>query len=144
MGQDTDKLAPPVVTSLRAETKIDLPPLIVESLGSGAEILASYLTVLAETGLEDPENHADTPELTFEHDTAVRLQPSRHVDYLSHDWREDDIWSSWKYIVSKKGDYTNAARLENASWRSWMKVKNKLKTVSPETLNWPVFLYTMA
>lgn len=35
------------------EIKISLPPLIVNSLGSGAEILASYLTQLAETGLED-------------------------------------------------------------------------------------------
>jgi hypothetical protein len=69
-------------------------------------------------------------------DTAVRTQPSRHVDYLSHNWKEEDIWSSWKHIVSKRKAYTNSARLENASWRTWMKSKNKLKTVSPETLNW--------
>lgn len=69
-------------------------------------------------------------------DIAVRAQPSRHVDYLSHNWREEDIWSSWKLIVSNKNEYSNAARLENASWRTWMKSKNKLKTVSPETLNW--------
>ncbi|KAK3366882.1 hypothetical protein B0T24DRAFT_370913 [Lasiosphaeria ovina] len=36
------------------EIKIDLPAVIVESLGSGAEVLASYLTHLAESGLEDP------------------------------------------------------------------------------------------
>ncbi|KAI1113635.1 putative response regulator receiver RIM15p [Nemania sp. NC0429] len=36
------------------EIKIDLPPLIVESLGSGAEILAGYLTQLAESGQDDP------------------------------------------------------------------------------------------
>jgi hypothetical protein len=71
-----------------------------------------------------------------EDDTAVRTQPSRHVDYLSHNWREEDIWSSWKLIVSKRNAYNNSARLENASWRTWMKAKNKLKTVSPETLNW--------
>ncbi|KAL2020872.1 hypothetical protein VTK56DRAFT_7863 [Thermocarpiscus australiensis] len=71
-----------------------------------------------------------------EDDIAIRPQPSRHVDYLSHDWREEDIWSSWKHIVARKGDYSNAARLENASWRTWMKSKNKLSTVSPETLNW--------
>ncbi len=77
----------------------------------------------------DPIEHA-------EDDTAVRTQPSRHVDYLSHNWREEDIWSSWKLIVSKRKAYNNSARLENASWRTWMKSKNKLKTVSPETLNW--------
>lgn len=69
-------------------------------------------------------------------DTAVKTQPSRHVDYLSHNWKEEDIWSSWKLIVSKRKAYANSARLENASWRTWMKAKNKLKTVSPETLNW--------
>ncbi|KAG4427491.1 hypothetical protein IFR05_017026 [Cadophora sp. M221] len=80
----------------------------------------------------------ETPE-PLEHaedDTAVRTQPSRHVDYLSHNWKEEDIWSSWKHIVSKRKAYGNSARLENASWRTWIKSKNKLKTVSPETLNW--------
>ncbi|KAK1757493.1 hypothetical protein QBC47DRAFT_157468 [Echria macrotheca] len=71
-----------------------------------------------------------------EDDIGIKAQPSRHVDYLSHNWREEDIWSSWKLIVSRRGDYANAARLENASWRTWMKSKNKLSTVSPETLNW--------
>ena len=71
-----------------------------------------------------------------EDDTAVRPQPSRHVDYLSHNWKEEDIWSSWRYIVSRRGLVANGARLENASWRSWMKAKNCLRTVSPETLNW--------
>lgn len=40
------------------EIQIDLPDVIVESLGSGAEVLASHLTTLAEAGLEDPGNHA--------------------------------------------------------------------------------------
>lgn len=39
------------------EIQIDLPAVVVESLGSGAEVLASYLTTLAETGFEDPQNH---------------------------------------------------------------------------------------
>ncbi|KAI1435336.1 hypothetical protein GGR50DRAFT_703122 [Xylaria sp. CBS 124048] len=43
------------------EIKIDLPPLIVESLGSGAEILASYLTQLAESGQDEPVNQPPTP-----------------------------------------------------------------------------------
>ncbi|KAG9245544.1 hypothetical protein BJ878DRAFT_10690 [Calycina marina] len=80
-------------------------------------------------GTPNPVEHA-------EDDTAVRTQPSRHVDYLSHNWKEEDIWSSWKLIVSKRKAYNNSARLENASWRTWMKSKYKLKTVSPETLNW--------
>ncbi|KAK0632581.1 hypothetical protein B0T14DRAFT_415221 [Immersiella caudata] len=39
------------------EIQIDLPALIVDSLGSGAEILAGYLTHLAESGLDEPANH---------------------------------------------------------------------------------------
>jgi serine/threonine-protein kinase RIM15 len=39
------------------EIKIDLPAFLVDSLGSGAEVLASYLTSLAESGLDDPESH---------------------------------------------------------------------------------------
>jgi serine/threonine-protein kinase RIM15 len=40
------------------EIQIDLPSVIVDSLGSGAQVLASYLTILAETGLEDPQHNA--------------------------------------------------------------------------------------
>ncbi|KAI1263037.1 protein phosphatase type 1 complex subunit Hex2/Reg1 [Xylariaceae sp. FL1019] len=69
-------------------------------------------------------------------DTAVKQHPTQHVDYLSHDWREEDIWSSWRYIISKRREFANAPRLENASWRTWMKSKYNLKTISPETLNW--------
>ena len=39
------------------EITIDLPELLVESLGLGAEILAHYLTSLAESRANDPENH---------------------------------------------------------------------------------------
>lgn len=73
-------------------------------------------------------------------DTAIQAQPSRQVDYLSHDWREEDIWSSWKHIVSRRKVYGERSRLENASWRTWAKQKHRLKTVSPETLNWFVNL----
>ncbi|KAI2468038.1 hypothetical protein F4781DRAFT_432734 [Annulohypoxylon bovei var. microspora] len=91
----------------------------------------------------DPDTSATTSrpgspdsEERAEDDTAVEHHPTQHVDYLSHDWREEDIWSSWRYIVSKRREYSNGPRLENASWRTWMKAKYKLKTVTPETLNW--------
>lgn len=37
------------------EVTIDLPPLLVESLGVGAEVLASYLTTLAEAAANEPD-----------------------------------------------------------------------------------------
>ncbi|KAL8716790.1 MAG: hypothetical protein Q9225_005907 [Loekoesia sp. 1 TL-2023] len=69
-------------------------------------------------------------------DMAVSKEPTRHVDYLSHNWREEDIWASWRLIIAKRKSYTNSTRLENASWRTWAKSKYGLQTVSPETLNW--------
>jgi hypothetical protein len=80
------------------------------------------------------------PELSecCEDDTAIRIQPSRHVDYLSYGWREQDLWASWKLVTSKRMAYNNSSRLINASWRQWGKSKWKLRTVSPETLNWYV------
>ncbi|KAI1504458.1 hypothetical protein F5X99DRAFT_41784 [Biscogniauxia marginata] len=71
------------------EIKIDLPPLIVESLGSGAEVLASYLTQLAESSHEDPANHPpplpvlcricerQIPPWWFEKHTELCLQEHR-------------------------------------------------------------------
>ncbi|KAH9205177.1 hypothetical protein DL95DRAFT_492342 [Leptodontidium sp. 2 PMI_412] len=91
---------------------------------------------LGATTINVPRQYSREPARCAEDDTAICTQPSRHVDYLSHHWREEDIWSSWKHIVSKRGEYRNSARLENASWRAWMKSKNKLNTVSPDTLDW--------
>ncbi|KAL4789193.1 hypothetical protein BDV19DRAFT_36307 [Aspergillus venezuelensis] len=69
-------------------------------------------------------------------DSSVEEEPSRHVDYLSHEWREEDIWTSWRYVAERKEVYENSVRLENASWRTWTKLRHNLGTISPETLNW--------
>lgn len=100
----------------------------------------SYTVSPAEPEVSVATSGPDTPDVTehAEDDTAVSSRPSRQVDYLSHDWKEEDIWSSWRYIISKRGEFANSARLENASWRTWMKARNNLKTISPEELNWCV------
>ncbi|KAF9269230.1 hypothetical protein L218DRAFT_851834 [Marasmius fiardii PR-910] len=41
-------------------------------------------------------------------------------------------------MTRQKNEIANGMRLENASWRTWWKQRNKLKTVNPETLNWSV------
>jgi hypothetical protein len=71
-------------------------------------------------------------------DMGISSAPERHVDYLSHQWREEDIWASRKHIKFKTGVYSNEARLLNVSWRTWGKIRSDLGTVSPETLNWYV------
>ncbi|KAJ9196120.1 hypothetical protein DTO164E3_6417 [Paecilomyces variotii] len=89
----------------------------------------------AHCGTSTPDSLLPTGKAAND-DIAIEDEPSRHVDYLSHDWREEDIWSSWRYVISRRNMYANAVRLENASWRTWAKAKYKLRTVSPETLNW--------
>jgi hypothetical protein len=67
--------------------------------------------------------------------TALTLARGQ-VDYLSHDWQEEDVARSWRSMTRNKNEIANGMRLENASWRTWWKQRNKLKTVTPETLNW--------
>ncbi|KAK5722932.1 protein phosphatase regulator [Elasticomyces elasticus] len=88
------------------------------------------------TTTETTASDSPLPTPTVSDDTALRQEPKEHVDYLSHDWREEDIWSSWRHIVSQRRVYGQRSRLENASWRTWAKSKYHLRTISPETLNW--------
>ena len=104
------------------------------SLWTGDSNSVSLTSTGTSTSVSRPES--PVPTGYAEDDTAVRTQATKHVDYLSYNWKEEDIWSSWKHIVSKRRAYSNSARLENASWRTWVKTKNKLKTVVPESLDW--------
>lgn len=74
-------------------------------------------------------------------DSALSTAPRAQVDYLSHDWEEEDVWRSWRNMTRQKNAIANGARLENASWRTWWKQRNKLGTISPETLNWSVSIF---
>ena len=76
------------------------------------------------------------PTPTVADDSAITREPQQHVDYLSYEWREEDIWASWRHIVSQRKKWGERSRLENASWRTWAKSKYRLRTISPETLNW--------
>ncbi|PON26765.1 protein phosphatase type 1 complex subunit Hex2/Reg1 [Trichoderma gamsii] len=71
-----------------------------------------------------------------EDDNDIKLQPERHVDYLSHVWQEEDLHQSWRHVQSQRTNYENAARLENAAWRSWTKFRHNLPTISPTHINW--------
>ncbi|KAK7056440.1 protein phosphatase regulator [Paramarasmius palmivorus] len=88
--------------------------------------MAHYLPVLM---------HSVTANIVPD-DSALETQARGQVDYLSHDWREEDVWRSWRNMTRQKNEITNGMRLENASWRTWWKQRNKLPTVNPETLNW--------
>lgn len=123
----------------QAELSPPLPPSTApqqpDSAPSSGSCGTSLMTKASAPPLTSILNVSDPMPVAGD-DTAIRCEPSRHVDYLSHDWKEEDIWSSWRHIVAKRKVYKNSPRLENASWRSWAKSKNRLKTVSPEKLNW--------
>ncbi|KAJ5494788.1 hypothetical protein N7463_010875 [Penicillium fimorum] len=133
--------APPSPTLTPIPRKIAYAPINSQSPGNEL-ILPSYDTEslhAKEPDVSDAstESHPSwilqTPSAD---DSLIEDEPSRHVDYLSHDWKEEDIWSSWRYVTSRRNDYSNGVRLENASWRTWAKAKHNLKTISPESLNW--------
>lgn len=63
-------------------------------------------------------------------------QPEMCVDYLSYTFDEMDLAASWRVMTKQKKDVVDGIRLENASWRTWAKQRNNLKTISPQTLNW--------
>ncbi len=88
--------------------------------------------------------------------SSVCLQSFANVNYLVHHWREEDVSASWKHLVTKSKTWgpisnldhsswkrhNNVARLENASWRIWSKLRFGLKTVDPEVINWYVPITT--
>lgn len=85
-------------------------------------------------------NHTPAPD-----DAQIESKtPEICVDYLSHEWKDEDVWNSWKAMTKRKNEISNGLRLENASWRTWAKQRWNLKTISPETLNWCVELLTQA
>jgi hypothetical protein len=88
------------------------------------------------TTTDTTRSDSPIPPTPVADDTAIKQEPSQHVDYLSHNWREEDIWASWRNIVSQRRVYGQRSRLENASWRTWAKFKYDLPTISPDSLNW--------
>ncbi|KAE8144278.1 hypothetical protein BDV25DRAFT_167218 [Aspergillus avenaceus] len=109
--------------------------------GDGDEILLpSYDAGPYASKLPEPPSEISAESFTemqrSADDSSIEEEPSRHVDYLSHEWREEDIWASWRYVAAQRERYDNGVRLENASWRTWTKLKLNLGTVSPEALNW--------
>lgn len=104
----------------------DLPPPYTDCVSS------SKRDPLEKQMLELPP----TPRTPAADDMLVEDAPSRHVEYLSHDWSEEDLRASRRYVRSHRDKYENNARLENAAWRAWTKLRDNLGTISPAALNW--------
>ncbi|KAH7398132.1 hypothetical protein BKA64DRAFT_754041 [Cadophora sp. MPI-SDFR-AT-0126] len=130
-----DKTGFPSPSNVRSHAQVeDLAPQVGPRIGDSSTV-SPIIPVPRPMNVQKPAS--PDPAEHVKDDTEVRLEPLKYVDYLSHDWRVGDVWLSWKHIISKRNTYGNSARLENASWRAWTKSKDKLKTVPPESLNWP-------
>lgn len=123
--------SPTNISDLSLDEDLILPPYDAES---GARAVPKEFDVMSDAS--EGSAHPRSRQTPAADDTSVEEEPSRHVDYLSHEWREEDIWASWRYVTARRSDYSNGVRLENASWRTWAKAKHNLGTISPETLNW--------
>lgn len=82
-----------------------------------------------------PQDFTDLSNMLHD-DIDVKDAPNEHVDYLTHKWAEDEISKSWKYVILRRKNVADSARLENASWRTWAQTRLGLKTIPPEDLNW--------
>ncbi|KAI9847199.1 MAG: hypothetical protein M1837_003063 [Sclerophora amabilis] len=137
-ADDEDQILFPSYDDYSRRREEDLePPSSIPSRrydpSSGSNSVVSTTTANANaSGLGSP----DFLKKPAEDDTAIQHEPAEHVDYLSHNWKEDELWASWKHVVSRRKSYSNSERLENASWRTWTMSRDRLKTVCPETLNW--------
>lgn len=120
------------------EAHPEVPPQSPLLAAATTATTSSSSTTTSVTPTPSSERSASTPDHLHvsEDDTNLRPEPSQHVDYLSHDWKEEDIWSSWRHIVEHRSVYGERSRLENASWRQWAKLQYRLRTVTPESLNW--------
>ena len=78
------------------EVTIDLPPLLVESLGVGAEVLANYLTALADAAANEPDKSKHpTPNLVLCRICERQIMPwwfEKHSELcLQEHWAEMDV-----------------------------------------------------
>jgi hypothetical protein len=64
------------------------------------------------------------------------VQPAHCVDYLAHEWKTDDLWTSYKHVHSHRISLRASKRLENALWRVWWRDYQGLKRVDPEVIHW--------
>jgi hypothetical protein len=107
----------------------DTNPRVLRTLEGLSEISARTSASLQ--GLQ-----CSNPRTLSADDSSIEEKPSSQVDYFSHEWKEEDLWASWRHVFARRETYNTGARLENASWRNWARLELNLRTVSPESLNW--------
>jgi len=124
--RDVSRLGPPTTSEPDSATPVSSPAYHYSSSVEDDPSSPSE-TTLSNSSLATP---------TVYDDSMVKEAPSQQVDFLTHEWREEDIWSSWRHIIANRKQFGEKSRLENASWRQWAKHRGNFRTVTPESLNW--------
>lgn len=66
----------------------------------------------------------------------VEYEATENVDYLSFEWKEEDIRATKNYICRRRAMLGNYRRLENALWRAWAKQEQKLQCSPSSLIQW--------
>ncbi|CAG8071488.1 unnamed protein product [Penicillium nalgiovense] len=69
-------------------------------------------------------------------DSMVTHEATQNVDYLSLEWKVEDIWDTRKYIRRRKAQLKNYRRLDNALWRVWAKQGKGLPYFPSRLIQW--------
>ncbi|CAG8977597.1 hypothetical protein HYALB_00008373 [Hymenoscyphus albidus] len=133
LGAETPNMTLKSLGSSHEEERISLPSYDEEKKSLVASLSSASLTSLGSSQPMEPEYVERAVD-----DTAILATPSKHVDFLSHDWNQYDLLATWKYLNTKSSRkaYNNSTRLINASWRLWTKERYQLETVEPISINW--------
>ncbi|KAK4507873.1 hypothetical protein PRZ48_001608 [Zasmidium cellare] len=129
-----------VESNLSLDTDLDFPNYDDVPFGGGHGSRPAYGEDSSEeppesTSTDTTQSDSPLPTPTVADDTAVRNDPSRQVDFLSHEWREEDIWASWRHIVSqRKTLYGERSRLKESDV-TWLYGPLKTASSYPITQN---------
>lgn len=69
-------------------------------------------------------------------DSMVTHEATQNVDYLSLEWKVEDIWDTRKYIHRRRAQLKNYRRLDNALWRVWAKQGKGLPYFPSRLIQW--------
>ncbi|KNE58881.1 hypothetical protein AMAG_18323 [Allomyces macrogynus ATCC 38327] len=101
---------------------------------------ATAMPVVDTDAVRRPRSYS-LPDLTMGDQVhAAALRPQQYVDYLHHDWNDEDLADSWKLVTKLKNGPLKAGgkgeRLEYITWRIWWQRKGMLGKAHPYSIQW--------
>ncbi|OJJ30063.1 hypothetical protein ASPWEDRAFT_699595 [Aspergillus wentii DTO 134E9] len=75
-------------------------------------------------------------QLPVHDDLAIYDNPQSNVDYLSHEWKYEELWPTRRHIRKANLDWAYYCRLENALCRAWMKGRDSRQAFPATGIEW--------